>query len=94
MDSNVSQQSEKLTQEQLIQKFRWDDNFPLLIQQKLYEHYERFQHEGDLHKAEMDILSVSDALFWVTLGKPIAIFLGNMSSILAYTQRPTSPLSH
>jgi len=76
MSDDTNLQSKPLTQRQLAEKFQWDDNFPLPIQQKLYEHYVRFQRDGDLHRAEMDMVSVSDALFWVTLGKPIGIFLG------------------
>jgi len=68
-------ENQALTREQLAQKFHWQDNFPEEIQQKLFAHYQQYQHEGDLRLAEMDILSVSDTLYWFTSKKPMQPFL-------------------
>lgn len=63
-----------LTREQLAKEYQWSQ-FPEATQERLYTHYGRFTHEGDLTLAERDIQSASDALSWVLQGTRLDAFL-------------------
>lgn len=71
----MSQECQPLSREQLAEKLQWH-YFPQAIQERLFEHYQHFQHDGNVCKAEMDIQSASNALFWSTLGALLGKFIG------------------
>ena len=62
-------QGQQLTRVQLAKKFEWEDNFPKVIQDRLFEHYIKFRH------SEADIQSASDTLVWAAQKKPMGPFL-------------------
>ena len=47
-----------LTQKQLSEKFFWV-SFPNVIQDRLYQHYQRFAYEGNVNRAKADVESCS-----------------------------------
>ena len=63
-----------LTREQLANEYQWSQ-FPEAIQERLSAHYVTFNHAGNFQRAERDIQSATDALFWVKRGEPLAPFL-------------------
>ena len=62
-------ENQPLTRIQLEEKFEWQDNFPQVIQDRLFEHYTQFGCSVS------DIQSASDSLFWATQKKPMSAFL-------------------
>lgn len=62
-----------LTREALAQLYQWD-NFPESIQEQLYQHYQTFTHDRNMDLARADIQSVSDSLYWVSLGTSLDRF--------------------
>ncbi len=68
-------QQQPLTREGLAKLYQWN-SFPQSIQEKLYQHYLTYTHNGEsLQRA--DIQSVSDTLSWVSQGQPLARFVGD-----------------
>jgi len=62
--------SQPLTQKQLSEKLLWD-NFPEVVGDRLFQHYLRFQHGGNLNRAKADVQRCSDTLFELVLGTPL-----------------------
>jgi len=65
----MSQNQRPLTRVQLAQRFQWEDNFPKVIQDRLFEHYTKFR------QSESDIQSASDTLVWAVQKKQMGPFL-------------------
>ena len=72
----MSQEDTLLTRSQLAEKFEWEDNFPVIIQDRLYQHYLTYTHNGRTGLALVDIQSATDTLLWSIQGKPMKAFLG------------------
>ena len=64
-----------LTREQLAEQFLWEDNFPPQVQERLYEHYAMFAHDGKTGLALLDIQSATDTLIWAVQGKAMSPFV-------------------